>query len=102
MADRAAQRLAGKLPQDLADFVKKFPMRYLRLAQIAEKAGNDDAAFDNYARYLLVCREMGLKSMPMEAEYNTMIMKRMGYSPLNDTYDLAKMLGREEPSPETP
>jgi hypothetical protein len=99
MRERVGDELVLSLPQAVEDDLARFPARFLRLATLAEQAGDQDAAFDYYARYLFVCRVMGLKNMPRLEEIDGMMMKKTGYSPLADTYDLAKML---EPAPTAP
>jgi len=99
MEDRVAGELADRLPKDLADALRKFPLRYLYMAEVAEKAGDKEAAFDNYARYAFVCRVAGLKVMPRLAESSALVMERTGYSPLNDTYDLARLLEKAPGAP---
>ena len=91
MEGRVADDLASRLPDDLASDLRKFPLRYLRMAEAAERAGDKEAAFDCYARYAFVCRVMGLSAMPRLAEIDAMVAEHTGYSPLNAAADLRNL-----------
>ncbi len=89
MRRRAEDELVKNLAESVARDLRRFPLRYLRVAETAEKAGDSAAAAEYYALYLFACRLPGLrKDMPRLAEVDAIIKSRTGYSVTNDAYDI--------------
>jgi predicted DNA-binding ArsR family transcriptional regulator len=100
MLARAEDELTADLRAALAKDLRAFPMRYLRMAEIAEQAGDKEAALDWYARYVLVCQELRLTGpMPRLTEADSIVRKATGYSPLSNSYDLWALKAKETTTP---
>jgi len=89
MRRRAEDELVKNLAESVARDLRRFPLRYLRVAEAAEKAGDSNTAAEYYTLYLFACRLPGLrKDMPRLAEIDAIIKSRTGYSVTNDAYDI--------------
>jgi hypothetical protein len=88
MRGQVEDETLSDLPAALAAALNKYPERFLRAAEVAEKAGDADLALEYYARYDFVCKQLGLRNMSRMGQVETLIKQKMGYSPLWDTYDL--------------
>jgi hypothetical protein len=109
MRGNARDELIEELAEQVAGGLRRFPLRYLRMAEAAEKAGRAEDAADYYVLYVFTCRALGLKQgMPRLAEVDNIVKLRTGYSVMHDAYDLGALKNikppvvEKAPEPELP
>lgn len=92
MRRNAGKELVRKAVDGVVRDIGRFPLRYLRMAEMAATAGKDADAADWSALYLFTCRALGLsKGMPRLAEVDETLKSQTGYSVLRDRYDLGAL-----------